>query len=60
FKVLMGAVKAGNTRRQMRDHRLDWLHSYLSSLILSWLNGHRRKVYYGCGRLLRALAMAIK
>ncbi|MEO1200172.1 MAG: glutathione S-transferase family protein [Pseudomonadota bacterium] len=25
FKVLMGAVKAGNTRRQMRDHRLDWL-----------------------------------
>jgi glutathione S-transferase len=25
FKSLMSAVKAGSTRRQMRDHRLDWL-----------------------------------
>ncbi len=25
FKALMGAVRTGSARRQMRDHRLDWL-----------------------------------
>jgi len=25
FKALMGVVRTGSARRQMRDHRLDWL-----------------------------------